>query len=139
MTIKLCPFTFFKKMSLKDFGHLLSHFVFYIATDRAFAKTKRLTDISEKHVISCTLVSFQISAGAALLFISIQEKQAIVMSINFLCRGYGHYKIIFNCKSATYLSWQVARVNLQDLSICLWREYSGQKNLTCKVLTFLCI
>lgn len=67
VTIKLCPFTSFKKMFLMDFGHLLSHFVFYIATDRAFAKTKRLTDISEKHVISSTLVSFQISAGAALI------------------------------------------------------------------------
>lgn len=71
VTIKLCPFTSLKKLSLKDCGHLLSHFAFYIATDRAFAKTKRLTDISEKHVISWTLVSFQLSAGAALFFVSI--------------------------------------------------------------------
>lgn len=61
------------------------------------------------------------------------------MSINFLCFGYGRYEIIFNCRSATYLSWQVARINLQALNAHLRRECSGQKNLTCKVLTFLCI
>jgi len=29
VTIKLCPFTAFKEVALKDFGQLLSHFLFY--------------------------------------------------------------------------------------------------------------